>query len=254
MDDLEFRKRAYSNPNDVAADFIHASESSPQRKRLVNELRAMEHQLDKLLHSVAVPEEMAEQLKLSAASIASAASADIANTQIKSPVRKSGMRRYYALAASLVVAVGLTLTMQSGPSAQDMEFHDNLLSHLYREEPRYDGNGEITWQQISQVVASAGGHLKEDERIKALRIKFVNFCGVTPEQRGAHIVLEGSLGSVSVFLVKDGAVTQEFQIKDERFAGKIVPFGSGNLIIVGEKEEPIDSYQSLITENFEWVI
>jgi hypothetical protein len=260
MDDLEFRKRAHSDPFDDAADFTAAVASNPQRARLIEQLQALDDEVGRVLHAVSIPDMAARLKALGAADTDPAADMDTAASKgtagsvpLPRTANRSG-RRYFAIAASLLVAVAITLSLNpaSGPSAQDMEFHDQLLSHLYDEEPRYDQSSAVSWQQVNQTFADAGGHMKDAEMTKALPVKFAKICGLDHKGRGAHIVLEGTKGSVSVFLVRGSSVSSEFQVKDKRFAGRIVPMGDGNLVIVGEKEESLDDYQRLITENFEW--
>ena len=104
------------------------------------------------------------------------------------------------------------------------------------------------------MLEEAGGHLRSEERIKQMHIKFANGCNIASNSKGAHIVLDGEKGSVSVMVVHNSPVTTTFDVNDSRFAGKIIPFGEGNLIIVGEKDEPLDKYQEMISEAFEWSI
>ncbi|OGT72077.1 MAG: hypothetical protein A3H44_07390 [Gammaproteobacteria bacterium RIFCSPLOWO2_02_FULL_57_10] len=245
MDDLEFRKRALENPHDTDADFVAATASSASRQQLVQELKALDSKLKEIVQSVPIPTGLAQRLK----------SREPKATAAKTPTVFS---RYYALVASLIIAVGVTLSVglqSANPSAADLKFHDDVLNHVYREAPRYRSDLEdVSWQQINQVVAEAGGHLREDERIKTLHIKFANDCNIVPATRGAHIVLEGTKGSVSVIIINNSPVTTKFDVNDPRFAGKIIPLGVGNLIIVGEKEEPLETYEALITDAFEWVI
>ena len=166
--------------------------------------------------------------------------------------------RYIAVAASLVVAVGLILSpglITARPSASDLKFHDEVIGHVYREVARYDTKREdASIVQINSVLEEAGGHLRSEERIKQMHIKFANGCNIAANSKGAHIVLDGEKGSVSVMVVHNSPVTTTFDVNDSRFAGKIIPFGEGNLIIVGEKDEPLDKYQAMISEAFEWSI
>jgi hypothetical protein len=254
MNDLEFRKRAYCNPFDETADFVEASESTPERSRFMEDLRRLDKRVGDIVNTTLVPADLAEKLKqLVASDVMAATNASTGNNP---RVVKKVTPRYMALAASLVVAVGLTLSLlpSSGPSAQDIEFHDHMLSHIYLEEPRFGESTTISWQQVNEVIESNGGHLKEDDRTRALRIKFVKQCGLSIDEQAVHIVLEGSKGAVSVLLVKGSAVSSTFPLKDQRFAGRFIPLGTGTLVIVGEKDEPLDGFQKLITENFEWDI
>ncbi len=274
MDDLEFRKRAYSNPFDDAADFLEASQASALRSRLVSELRQLDQHLNTVVKAVAAPAGLAEQLKQGISSLAAqatngqatnaqAAASSAASQKAPPPetatipaARPAMGPRRFAMAASLVVAValGFSLLPAYGPDAQDLEFHDQLLSHVYLEEPRFENGQDVSWQDINNVVASAGGRLQEDGRLRALAVQFASICDLSPQRNGAHIVFSGSQGAVSIFLVRGSPVSSEFKVRDERFAGRVIPLQDGNLVIISEKDEPLDDFQSLITDNFEWQI
>jgi hypothetical protein len=250
MDDFEFRKRALANPQDTDEDFAAAASASPRRAQLLQDLQALDARVSAIANSVQAPPGLAERLKAQATLTTSA-------TVTVMPVR-SRYQRYYAMAASLVITVGVILSSSFGtarPSAADIKFHDDIIGHMHREAPRIaNATTDLSMEEINQVLEAAGGHLREDERIKSMHIKFANDCNVVPSTKGAHIVLEGTKGSVSVIMIHNSPVSTEFDVNDPRFKGKIIPFGQGNLIILGEKEESLDSFETLITETFEWVI
>ncbi len=243
MDDLEFRKRALANPHDSDEDFVAATSSTPERMRLVQDIQALDKRIVEMVSAVTVPADLATRLKSR-------------QPRVSRPV-KSVWSSYYAMAASLVIAVGVILSIglqSANPSAADLQLHDDALRHVYREEPRYErAVNDLSWQQINAVIAEAGVHLRDNERIKTMHIKFANGCRLA-SGNGAHIVLEGTKGSVSVLIVHSSPVKTRFDVNDPRFAGKIIPFGEGNLIIVGEKEEPLETYEALLTDAFEWAI
>jgi hypothetical protein len=243
MDDLEFRKRALANPHDSDEDFVAATGSTPERMRLVQDIQALDKRIVEMVSAVTVPADLATRLKSR-------------QPRVSRPV-KSVWSSYYAMAASLVIAVGVILSIglqSANPSAADLQLHDDALRHVYREEPRYErAVNDLSWQQINAVIAEAGVHLRDNERIKTMHIKFANGCRLA-SGNGAHIVLEGTKGSVSVLIVHSSPVKTRFDVNDPRFAGKIIPFGEGNLIIVGEKEEPLETYEALLTDAFEWAI
>jgi hypothetical protein len=251
MEDFEFRKRGLANPNDSSEDFIAAAQASAERTQWLQDLQALDARVHAAALSIVVPAGLAARLKSQADPATTTASV----TPL--PVR-SRYQRYYAMAASLVITLGVI--MSSGlwtarPSAADIKFHDDIIGHMYRETPRIDNaTADLSMEEINQVIEAAGGHLREDERIKSAHIKFANDCNVVPSIKGAHIVLEGTKGSVSVIMIHNSPVSTEFDVNDPRFQGKIIPFGQGNLVILGEKEESLESYETLITETFEWVI
>jgi len=247
MDDFEFRKRALANPHDTNEDFAAAASTSPERARLLQDLQDLDARVSAIVHSVQVPPGLADRLK-----------AKSATATVTAMPARSRYQRYYAMAASLVITMGVIMSSGLGtarPSAADIKFHDDILGHMYREAPRIaNATTDLSMEEINQVLEEAGGHLREDERIKSMHIKFANDCNVVPSIKGAHIVLEGTRGSVSVIMIHNSPVSTEFDVNDPRFKGKIIPFGQGNLIILGAKEESLDTYETLITETFEWVI
>lgn len=246
MDDLEFRKRAFANPQDQDPEFLAASRETSERTRLVEQLQALDARVSAAAHSVPVPSTLVARLK---------ALEEVAANDTIAP-KGPRTRRYIAVAASLVVAIGLILSpglITARPSAADLKFHDEVLGHVYREVGRYDTKREdASIVQINSVLVEAGGHLRDVERIKQMHIKFANGCNIASHSKGAHIVLDGEKGSVSVMVVHNSPVTTTFDVNDSRFAGKIIPFGEGNLVIVGEKDEPLDKYESMIQDAFEW--
>lgn len=248
MDDLEFRRSVFTDPQNQDPEFLAAAQSSPERTALLLQLQALDARVSAAARSVPVPSGLADRLK--------ALEEPAANDAVVE--NKSKTRRYIAVAASLVVAIGLVLSpglITARPSASDLKFHDEVIGHVYREVARYDTKREdASIVQINSVLEEAGGHLRNEERIKQMHIKFANGCNIASNSKGAHIVLDGEKGSVSVMVVHNSPVTTTFNVNDSRFAGKIIPFGEGNLIIVGEKDEPLDKYQAMISEAFEWSI
>jgi hypothetical protein len=252
MNDLEFRTRAYCNPSDDTADFVEASEACPERSRLILELRALDQRVGEILNTTQIPSGLVDRLKQLSTTDIPAALIAAGNPQSTRRITPS----YMALAASVVVALGVTLSLLPGsrPSAQDLELHDHTLSHIYAEEPAFGSTSSVSWHQLSEIVEANGGFLREDDRTRALRIKFVKNCGLSPDERASHMVFEGSKGAVSVLLVRGSAVSSKFDVNDPRFVGRFMPLGAGTLIIVGEKGEPLESFESLVIENFEWNI
>ena len=57
-----------------------------------------------------------------------------------------------------------------------------------------------------------------------------------------------------MFVIQNSPVNNEFQIRDERFDGLVVPMEQGNLVLVGEDGEDLEQAKNLFTDNLEWVI
>lgn len=248
MDDLEFRRTAFANPQNQDLDFLTAAQASPDRAALLQQLQALDARVSTAAQSIEIPSGLLARLKAREESAANDSSA----------ANSPKFKRYFAVAASLVVAISLILSpglTTARPSASDLKFHDEVIGHVYREVARYDTKREdASLTRINAVLVEAGGHLRDAERIKQMHIKFANGCNIASNSKGAHIVLDGEKGSVSVMVIHNSPVTTTFNVTDSRFSGKIIPFGEGNLIIVGEKDEPLDKYEAMISDAFEWSI
>ena len=112
MDDFEFRKRALANPQDTDEDFAAAASASAQRTQLLQDLQALDARISAIAHSVQAPPGLADRLKAQAGNATQA-------TVTVMPTR-SRYQRYYAMAASLVITVGVILSSSFGtarPSA-----------------------------------------------------------------------------------------------------------------------------------------
>jgi hypothetical protein len=244
MDDLEFRTRAFSNPHDDQADFSAASESDPDKRRLVNELIDMDKLILKSFSATPVPPGLRSKLL------------DLTTKEHQSA--KTGRylsRPAYALAASLVLATGLGFSVtQSRPNAADLALHDALLAHLHHEAPRYSGTTAIQWSQVEAVLHAAGASLANGQEVARLHLTFANLCGLGGSQRGAHIVALGQHGPVSIIFINNTPVSTRVKLKDDRFKGQIIPLEQGNMAVIGEKAESLGRFEKMMRSNLEWSI
>jgi len=244
MDDLEFRTRAFSNPQDDLADFSAATESDPDKRLLVSELKDLDKRIKLSFASTPVPEGLRSKLMDVPVNYAP----QISPTSFLS-------RAKYALAASLVLATGLGISIvQSRPSAADLALHDALLEHLHHEAPRYSGTTAIQWSQVESVLQAAGARLATDEEVASLHMTFANLCGLGGGERGAHIVALGEHGPVSIIFMNNSPVSTRVKLKDDRFKGQIIPLKQGNMAVIGEKAESLGRFEKIMRSNLEWSI
>ncbi|MEX0739384.1 MAG: DUF3379 family protein [Pseudohongiella sp.] len=246
MDDLEFRTRAFSNPLDEQEDFRAAADASPERRQLLGELNEFEKDLQRTLMAVDIPGGLKRKLNQHA--------------RPASPLRS---RRFLALAASLVVATGLALNLflQPGLSAQDLALHDELVEHMHQEAPSFDNRMDIdinndsgiSWNEIETILAAAGTSLKTPEELAALHMIFARLCGLGGS-RSAHLVARGEHGPISIIFIRTAPVSRGVELRDDRFQGRIIPVNEGNMAVIGEKNEPLDRYESMLRDNIEWSI
>jgi hypothetical protein len=264
MDELEFRKRVYANPRDIDDEILTAARANPDYQKIVDETLAFEDSLVTLLENPEAPEGlMAQLLSIPEKDELESETAASASSNV-SPIRarKQSFLQYYAVAASLVLAVGIvfSLSVNDGPSSADIVFGNELLAHLHHDIEEIDDitNGEtyevLNLEEVNFSMANAGTRLVNYDGGQGFDVRSAKPCEILPAYQSAHLVLEGSHGAVSVIVINNSPVDVEFSIRDERFNGIVVPLEQGNMILVGEKNEDLNQYASMFSENVEWVI
>lgn len=237
MDDLEFSARAHANPDDMQQDFIAALSGRADRQQMLDEIRLLNNQLKLLSDAVEVPEQLRQKLR-------------------RPPENPSwALRGAYAIAATLVLAVGFVVSsLPYRPSAEEIAMHDSMIEHLMHEEPRYAEAQPIQWSEVEAVLAAANISMQApslDEE-KTLIITFANLCRLGGERRAVHLVAMGEHGPVSVLLIHSPPVGGDMDVQDDRFKGRIKAASAGNVAVVGEKNENLERFESLVANTVQW--
>ncbi|MCG8415824.1 MAG: DUF3379 domain-containing protein [Pseudomonadales bacterium] len=262
MDELEFRQRVYANPEDPGQDVLDAAANNPALQKILDETRHLDARIQGLVSNVVVPEGLKE--KLLEIPDSDTVEPEAAPNLVDRPAANSSFFHYYAIAASLLLVIGVTFTLSfnSGPNANEIAIGDQVVRHLYSEAPEMAMvnaarisviPAAVNWADVDTVLAGVGLQMANSVNQQSA-VFYANPCIIFPEHSSAHLMLEGSAGAVNVFVIQNTPVRSEFQINDERFDGMVVPMEKGNLILLGEDGENLDQFKNLISDNMEWVI
>ena len=239
MNDDQFHERAHANPHDDSQDFLAAAAASPQRQALVTELKALDTGLSSMLHSVSGS---------TAGRQAALAIPGSDNQAANDPA----WRRLLPYAAVLVVAVGVLSLVLPG-KANPME--DVVFRHLYSELFFFDDDSPMTLAEVNVIMSERMGTVFTDSpAMESLTINHSQDCYVDFENgiRGVHMVVVGDKGPVTVMIIANEPLASELAIADDRFSGIITPMPRGNMVVIGEKAEPIQQYSTLLAANINW--
>lgn len=258
MNEIEFRKKLYSDPLSTDRKTEAGANLSQEQEDIVKQTQDMELQMQEILHSVDVPSGLKDKL------LAIPAEADKENATTASlaevaerPAANASYFNYFAIAASLVLALGVTfsLTYNTGPSAAEIAFGDNVIEHLYEELTAIDAinnglsAGNVGMPMIQSAMAGVGTTLVSNEFMASMPVHFAKPCNLIPAYDSAHLIIQGEQGAVSFFVINNSPVSVEYPIQDERFNGVVIPTERGNIILVGERSEDLGEYKNLFTEN-----
>ena len=226
MDDLQFRRTIYADPNCSDEEVRQAAAEDPAKQEFWNELKQLEAGIQQASR-VEVPEGLAERLILR-------------QTMQRHQKQKRRNRVHLALAASVAFAFGVSFTMWQ--QQQGIDLSEHALAHVYHEADGFalKVDGDVGLTQVNAKLASMGAELSE----RVGRIYFANYCefeGV----RSFHMVLEGENGKVTVFVIpaKEGHELVE-RFSDGRMHGEIIDLSKARLIFVGEEGKSFDGLKT----------
>ncbi|MEQ8315180.1 MAG: DUF3379 family protein [Gammaproteobacteria bacterium] len=261
MDKEEFQQRVYSNPGDPGEEVLAAARENPDLKKILDEAQNMEAEMQAIVSSVVVPEGLHNKLLDIAANESAETDGEAAPNVVALPSPTANFFQYYAMAACLLLAIGVTftLTFDPGPSEPELAMGNEVIRHIYMESSELalleadDRDTDVSWQEVDLIMSNAGVQFASTARQDSA-LFYANPCIVIPDYASAHLMVEGNRGAINVFVIQNSPVSNEFQIRDERFDGLVVPMEQGNLVLVGEDGEDLERAKNLFTENLEWVI
>lgn len=233
MDDLEFRRRAYAEPNCQDKDFLIKKNQSSENTQLVDHIQSLDQQIEQAIN-IDPPQGLAERILL--------------NQALDShSQKKHHLRVALSMAASVLLVFGLVFSfLQPGPG---IKLEQQVLSHVYDELDHLIEKQNKDIHHINQMLSSHGAELKQDIG----QVNYLGTCNIA-NQEGVHIVLSGVKGSVTVMMLPHITIDTEHSISDDRFQGTILPTARGSMAILGEKGEPLDQVEKKIINNLSWVI
>lgn len=113
-----------------------------------------------------------------------------------------------------------------------------VLGHLDAERSHLEDRRDLSAEQVSQVLAPLAIAVEADLG----QVHYAGTCWIR-RHLGAHLVLPGERGPVTVLFMPGEHVAGRLPVRDARFRGIIVPAGRGSMAIVGEPGEPLEGIE-----------
>lgn len=142
--------------------------------------------------------------------------------------------RVFAYAASLLVVVAAVLGVLWDQRAQGID--ELVMGHILDEPEHLMSQDEVPVERAAAVLARIGVPLRGDLGV----IRFADLC---PGRPGAHLVLAGRNGPVTVMIMPTRPVSTRQVLAHGGFSGIVVPAGTGSVAIVGLPGEPLDEHE-----------
>ena len=111
-------------------------------------------------------------------------------------------------------------------------------------------NEDASLKNVNVKLARYGGTLDQEFG----GVYFVNYCDFEGTH-ALHMVVKGEKGRVTVFVVpEDANFTSAAEFSNERFKGISEHIGNAKVVIVGERDEPLEKMKTMLDKNIQWDI
>lgn len=223
MDELQFRRQAYSDPNCQDKEFQQTLKDDVNLQEFVTELKTLDGNIEDALN-VEVPSTLFDKLMHKP-------------HELRHNNTKKRSRIMLSLAASVALVIGLGFTvLRLAP----VNMAENSLAHVYAEEDAFSAVDNISYETINAKLASIDVLPKVSFTKQPGRVTYTTYCDFQGV-RGLHMVLEGKQDNVAVFIFPDESRMQIQQtFADGSYQGEAFKQGDAYLILVGKEQQDIE--------------
>ncbi|MDP5145953.1 DUF3379 domain-containing protein [Shewanella sp. ULN5] len=234
MDDLQFRRQAYGDPNNQSDDFLQHMASHPDEAKLVKELKALDTQLTQALN-IAVPDDLAEKLLL--------------RQQLNQHHQTQKRTRYLmAMAASIAFIVGVSFSMLR---FTPIDLSEHALAHVYHETKALQIEQDIGFNDVNFKLASMSG-LQQSKFIQQPgRVFYTAYCDFQGV-KSLHLVMQDENGQkVTLFIVPaEERLKLDTAFADAKYKGQGFQSADAYMLLVGEQKADLNYVKREIEQTF----
>lgn len=226
MDELEFRRRCYTDPGDPELE--QACKESQEHFRAYSAARRFDQQTRDALE-VPAPEGLAGRILL-------------AQSLDDGPPARA--RQWLASAAAVAaLATGLVLLSPDTP----LPLNEVALNHIHNELHHLHEPGVVPASEVSQLLAEFNASVGDS----LPQVTYAGPCDIR-DKPGIHMVLNGQRGPVTLLIMPGQPLTADLAVGDDRFQGRVVPTSTGSMAIVGNPDEDIDRIEQQVRDAITW--
>jgi len=223
MDDSEFRQRCLEDPECQDPEFLRKAAKNPEDAALLRSWRELDGKIRDVANEIDPPAGLNERIR----------------ERVAADKRRSSRNRWatpltLAATVGLVALLGILLWVPSGLEP----IGDVVLDHIHRELHHLSDHDDVPPERLSRLLADYGATLRGD-------LGMVSFASACPmrKHKGAHLVVQGERGPITVLVMPGERVDARQVIEDTRFTGVILPMTAGAAAIVAEHGEPLGTFE-----------
>ena len=235
MDELELRRRLYADPQLEDSELHDALNEHPELTTLSSDLQALDSQINDAL-DIPIPDGLEQRLVLNQSMHA-----------FKTQRRKT--RIHLALAASIAFVCGVSFTYLN--IGEPMNLGQHALAHVYHEpDALTDSSNQFSLGEVNAKLASFGANFNQLPN----QVSYLTFCDFRG-QRSLHMVFQTENGPMTLFVVPThNQFEAESFFSDNEFDGATFQSKKANLILLGDKGQPLSPYGEKVKRELNWQI
>jgi len=237
MDDLHIRRSILADPKARDEAMNEAIKSDPVKQKFVQDVEALDDKIAQAMN-VPVPDDLYNKLILR-------------QTLASHQQQKSKTRVRLAMAASVAFVLGLTVNFMMFSSTYK-NLGDYAIAHVDHEASHFSNADEanVTLASLNDKMASFKGSFNSTFGT----LIFADYCRFDGS-KSLHLVFQGESSPVNVFIVpNDEDIEFNAKFANDRLEGRSLNFNHSNVIVVGDKKEPLQQWQERINNNITWSI
>ena len=237
MDDLQFRRSILADPK-YRDEAINASiKNDPAKHKFAQEIDSLDNKIAQAMN-IPVPEDLVNKLILR-------------QTLASHQQQKRKTRVRLAMAASVTFVIGLTANFMMFSNTYK-NLADYAIAHVNHEAPYFSNNDKatVTLASLNEKMTAFKGSF--DSTFGTLI--FADYCRFDGN-KSLHLVFQGQSSPVNIFILpddKDIEFVADFE--DAKLQGSSTHFNHSNIVVVGDKNEPIKQWQERVNKNITWSI
>lgn len=231
MNCLEFRRFCLADPATQDTEFMRHKRDCARCAAFASEVIQLDKKLVGAL-DIDVPDNLASRIILR-------------QSLDRDASRQRRRRGIYALAAGLLLAVGLTAGVFLTTRAPSPD--RRVLAHIEMERELLSTRQDVAQTQLAHVLDTAGVELRGNPG----KVRHASLCPLS-KNGGVHLVFDGNKGPVIVLLLPKEFVPQPISIRSEKLEGVILPTSNGSMALVGQHGEDLQEIAQRIHRAVTW--
>jgi hypothetical protein len=237
MDDLHIRRSILADPKARDEAMNKAIKNDPAKQKFVQDIDTLDEKIAQAMN-IPVPDDLYNKLILR-------------QTLASHQQQKSKTRVRLAMAASVAFVMGLTVNFMMFSSTYK-NLGDYAIAHVDHEASHFSNTDQanVTLASLNDKMASFKGSF--DSTFGTLI--FADYCRFDGS-KSLHLVFQGKTSPVNVFILpEDDEIEFNAKFANESLEGRSLNFNHTNVIVVGDKKEPLGQWQERIKNDIIWSI